>query len=118
MKNTYKKIGNEWGAWINLNDEYDGTLKTMEPGTEVEITTRAGEIHTRIVKETVKSYKSGCVVRLEPDQEIARVANARYVKKVMAKPYNGRQVNHAVLHSQGIPCPKCGTYCYGDCEAS
>lgn len=115
MKNTYKKLADgTYGAWIEM--KYNGQMKNIEAGAEVEVVTKAGETHTRIVAKTIESYKSGCIVRLQADENIAILATARYTAKVTANHKYG-YINQAALHANGQVCPKCDTYCYGDCEA-
>jgi len=86
MKNTYKKLGNDWGAWIDTGYGRNAIDKP-KAGDTVKIITKGGETHNRIVKGIVDDYASGCVVSLVPNNEIAQKAQERYNKKAQER-YN------------------------------
>lgn len=112
MSNTYKKINGSWGAWIDTG--YGSTaIDKPQVGDTIEITTKAGEIHIRIVKKIIDDYKSGCTVTLEPNEEIAKKAEEHYQAASTTPTTHG---DPGTKHNQ--PCPLCHGYCYGDCTAS
>lgn len=116
QKNNYTKLADgTWGAFVGTG--YKETAFEIHVGDTVKIETKGGEVHTRKISGIVKTYASGKIVTLEPDQEIARKANERYAAKVEANPHKSSHINQAKLHAAGKPCPKCYSYCYGDCEA-
>lgn len=103
MTNTYKRLDNgTWGAWIETHDG-KRAIAAPEVGDEVTIKTKGGEKHNRIVAAIIKTYKYGVVVALMDDDQIAAKAEARYAAKTTVR--------------DDRPCPHCGTYCYGDCQA-
>jgi hypothetical protein len=94
----------QWGAWIAIKNQNE----LPRVGDLVSIKTKAGELHTRKVGKLCKVYKTGRIVQLVVDTEIAAKATQRYqATKQESKftPVNGW-------------CNKCQSYCYGDCEAS
>ena len=97
-KTNYKKLADgTWGAWIAV--EYTGKMANIEVGTKVEITTRNGETHTRIVWKMLEAYKSGAVVSL--------------IEKQTEKEENLPAFN--TLPGVCTPCPICGDYCENYC---
>jgi hypothetical protein len=82
--NRYTRLDdNTWGAWI---DTGYGRTAIAKPtvGSTVTIKTKSGEEHSRIVSKIVADYKSGVIVSLIPDAEVAAKANERYQAKVDA----------------------------------
>jgi hypothetical protein len=95
--NTYKKLSDgTWGAWI---DTGYGESKVDSPcrGEVVQIGTKAGGTHERVVASVVKEYASGCSVRLFDREEFT----------------TPRPGGH---HGSPVYCVRCGSYCEGDCE--
>lgn len=107
--NTYKRLDDgTWGAYINTG--FGKTKRaTPEIGSTVDIMTRAGEIHKRIVAGYIKHYASGVVVALADDAAVAAKAEERYAEKA-----NEHKHDHV---NDNQPCPYCHTYCYGDCRS-
>lgn len=110
--NTYKRLDDgTWGAYINTGF---GKTKRATPGigATVDILTRAGETHKRIVAGYIKTYASGVVVSLVADVEVAAKAAEKYAaKKTEHTEHKHDRVN------DNKPCPYCHTYCYGDCRS-
>ncbi len=121
---SYRKINytsgrSEWGAWIGTGYGRNAVAKPAT-GDAVQIRTKAGEIHTRTIARIVEDYKSGVLVSLVPDEQVAANAKTRYDAKAAEsqaqRPERG--INHARLYANGQVCPLCHSYCYGDCEAN
>jgi len=70
-----------WGAYIDCGYGKNAIAKP-KAGDVVKVTTKAGEVHDRIVKCVAVDYASGCKVRLVADAQVAQTANARYQAKV------------------------------------
>lgn len=101
--NNYTRLDDgSFGAFVHTGY---GRTKRSEPaiGDTVNVVTKAGETHKRIVSGYVKRYASGVIVTLAPDAEVAAKATKRYEDK------SGRNFS-------GV-CPRCHTYCDGDCTA-
>jgi len=113
--NTYKRLDDgTWGAYVNTG--FGKTKRaTPEIGATVDIMTRSGEIHKRIVAGYIKTYASGIVVSLVYDAEVAAKATEKYAAKVTEHVEHAEHKHDRVNDNQ--PCPYCHTYCYGDCRS-
>lgn len=83
---SYRKINytsgrSEWGAWVGTGYGRSAIAKPVV-GDAIQIRTKAGEIHTRTIKRIVEEYKSGVLVSLVPDEQVAATAKSRYDAKV------------------------------------
>lgn len=107
-----------WGAFVKLGNGRNN-LPVPNPGDVVQVTTKAKEVHNRIVNRIIKTYASGVIVALEEDEQVAANANARYQQKVNenCKQVPKRDTFYA-HNSRPQLCPRCQTYCEGDCIAN
>jgi hypothetical protein len=130
MNATYRQINytdgtRAWGAYVDLGFN----RRTRRPehdmpavGDTIAVRTKGGETHQRVIARICQQYKTGALVALVADAEVAATAQQRYAAAVRSGQAqdggNGRGIDQAALHRDGRPCPRCQSYCYGDCEAS
>lgn len=125
MNANYKKIeytnGNsEWGAYIELGYGRNA-YPAPKVGEEITITTKRGEKHVRTIARVINQYSGSMVVTLINDAEVARIAEERLAAAKAASAHQRPAARHCAAEGRNydgsIPCPRCGTYCYGDCTS-
>lgn len=82
IANTYKRLSDgTFGAYVDCGYRHTA-IERPQVGDTITVSTSKGEHHEREIAAVVTEYKSGMVVRLVADEQIAATAAARYAAKV------------------------------------
>lgn len=118
---SYTEFGGkeQYGAWIDTK----GLTPEQMPrnGEKVAVMTKRGELHIRAIGAHARAYKTGRIMQLVDDADVAKKAKERYYNAQLTSTSNNYKPNaDKLVFKDGVGgwCNKCKSYCWGDCTAA